>query len=211
MRILLVLDHPYTLAAADDVPHRRSFTAAVAAAAIRGAESAGHDVDVADLAADGFQPAMSREDLVAWRQRGVVDPMVGDYQRRLMDADHLVFAFPVWWEAMPAATKGFLDRVLTKGVVYEELPGAKGNPFRSRMPRLRGVTVLSVMSTPDKAYRWWYRDPLTKILFKGTFGKIGVRKGLTWVNYDRVADRTLEQRQRMLRDTEKRFAALGSA
>ena len=30
---------------------------------------------------------------------------------------------------MPAATKGFLDRVLTKGVMYEELPGAMGNPF----------------------------------------------------------------------------------
>ena len=106
---------------------------------------------------------------------------------------------------MPAATKGFLDRVLTKGVVFEELPQAKGNPFRTLMPRLGGVTVLSVMTTPDKAYRWWYRDPLTKILFKGTFGKIGV-KDLTWVNYDRVADRTPEERARMLTDTEARFA-----
>ncbi|MGN2638166.1 hypothetical protein ACTD5D_18595 [Nocardia takedensis] len=29
-------------------------------------------------------------------------------------------------------------------------------------------------TTPDRAYRWWYRDPLTKILFKGTFAEIGV-------------------------------------
>ncbi len=35
--------------------------------------------------------------------------------------------------------------------------------------------MLSVMTTPDSAYRWWFRDPLTKILFKGTFGKIGVK------------------------------------
>ncbi|GAA2029401.1 NAD(P)H-dependent oxidoreductase [Catenulispora yoronensis] len=207
MRVLIVLDHPYTLASADNVPHRRSFTAAVTAAAIRGLEAAGHDVDLVDLAADGFAPAMTAADLAAWRQAGVVDPRVADYQRRLLAADHLVFAFPVWWEAMPAATKGFLDRVLTKGVVFEELPGAKGNPFRSLMPRLSGVTVLSVMTTPDKAYRWWFRDPLTKILFKGTFGKIGV-KSLTWVNYDRVTDRTAEQRQRMLHDTEARFAGL---
>jgi putative NADPH-quinone reductase len=125
-----------------------------------------------------------------------------------LQADHLVFAFPVWWEAMPAATKGFLDRVLTKGLVFEEPADAKGNPFRTLMPRLAGVTVLSVMTTPDKAYRWWYRDPLTKILFKGTFGKIGVRD-LTWVNFDRVADRPAEERRRMLRDTEARFARLG--
>lgn len=99
------------------------------------------------------------------------------------------------------------SRVLTKGVVFQEVAGARGNPFRNLMPRLGGVTVLSIMTAPDKAYRWWFRDPLTKILFKGTFGKIGV-KNLTWVNYDKVADRTPEQRRQMLTDTEARFAAM---
>src|SRR5262249_5039329 len=163
--------------------------AAVAAAAMRGAQRAGHRVDLADLAADGFNPAMSRADLVAWRQRSVVDPLVADYQRRLLAADHLVFAFPIWWEAMPAATKGFLDRVLPKGVLYEEVEGARGNPFRSRLTRLGGVTALTVMTTPDRAYRWWYRDPVTKILFRGTFGKIGVRN-LRWRNYADITART---------------------
>lgn len=207
MRILLVLDHPYTITSAENVPHRRSFTAAVAAAAQRGARGAGHQVDLIDLAADGFQPAMTSADLAAWRQASVVDPLVGDYQRRLFEADHLVFAFPVWWEAMPAATKGFLDRVLTKGLMYEELDNARGNPFRNRMTRLDAVTVLSVMTTPDKAYRWWYRDPLTKIMFKGTFGKIGV-KNLRWINYASVTDKTPEQRARMLDNTERDFATL---
>src|SRR5262249_30762783 len=137
-----------------------------------------------------------------------VDPLVLDYQRRLLAADHLAFAFPVWWEAMPAATKGFLDRVLTKGVMYEELPHARGNPFRNRMTRLGGVTVMSVMTTPDKAYRWWFRDPLTKIMFKGTFAKIGVRN-LTWLNFAGITGKTAEQRDRILRDTEARFAAMG--
>ena len=109
MRMLLVLDHPYTIASAEDVPHRRSFTAALAAAAMRGAEQAGHEVDLADLAADGFNPAMTREDLLGWRRGAAVDPLTLDYQRRLLEADHLVFAFPIWWEAMPATTKGFLD------------------------------------------------------------------------------------------------------
>jgi putative NADPH-quinone reductase len=207
MRILLVLDHPYTLASAANIRHQRSFSAAVAAAAIRGATGAGHQIDVIDLAADGFQPAMTRDDLAAWRQARIIDPQVSDYQRRLAQADHLVFVFPVWWEAMPAATKGFLDRVLVKGVAFEELPNARGNPFRSLLPRLGGVTVMSVMTTPDKAYRWWYRDPLTKIMFKGTFAKIGIRN-LKWINYDRVTERTHEQRERMLHDTESRLAAL---
>jgi len=207
MKVLVVLDHPYTIASAENTPHQRSFSAAVATAAIRGARSAGHEVDLIDLAADGFSPAMTRADLVAWRQGRVVDPLVADYQRRLLAAGHLAFVFPVWWEAMPAATKGFLDRVLTKGVVYEELPEAKGNPFRSHLTGLGGVSVLSVMTTPDKAYRWWYRDPLTKILFKGTFAKIGV-KNLRWTNYASVTARSPEQRARMLDRTEQAFAAL---
>ncbi len=207
MRVLVVLDHPYTIASAENVPHRRSFSAAVAAAAIRGARSGGHEVDLIDLAADGFQPAMTQADLAAWRQGRVIDPVVLDYQRRLLAAEHLAFVFPVWWEAMPAATKGFLDRVLTKGVVYEELADARGNPFRSRLTNLGGVSVLSVMTTPDKAYRWWYRDPLTKILFKGTFAKIGVRN-LRWTNYASVTTKTSEQREAMLQRTEQAFAAL---
>ena len=63
------------------------------------------------------------------------------------------------------------------------------------------------MTTPDRAYRWWYRDPLTKILFKGTFGKIGVRN-LRWTNYAGVDACSRERRERMLRDTERAFAGL---
>ncbi|HEY7009615.1 MAG TPA: NAD(P)H-dependent oxidoreductase [Jatrophihabitantaceae bacterium] len=207
MRVLLVLDHPYTLESARNVRHQRSFSAAVAAAVAAGCAEAGHHVDLADLAADNFNPAMTKADLLAWRQSRVVDPVVLDYQQRLLAADHLVFVFPVWWEAMPAATKGFLDRVLTKGVVFDEVRGAKGNPFRNRLTRLTGVSVLTVMTTPDKAYRWWYRDPLTKIMFKGTFGKIGV-KNLIWTNYASITDQTDDRRRQLLRDTRQRFAQL---
>ncbi len=207
MRIMLVLDHPYTIASAENVPHRRSFTAAIAAATIRGAEQAGHEVDLVDLAADGFDPAMHAADLLGWRLRAAPDPLVLDYQRRLLAADHLVFAFPIWWEAMPAMTKGFLDKVVAKGVHFDELADAKGNPFRNRLPRLEGVTALTVMTTPDAAYRWWFRDPVTKILFKGAFGKIGVKR-LIWRNYAGIAAKTPEQRQRMIEDTQGHFAAL---
>lgn len=207
MRMLLVLDHPYTIASAEDVPHRRSFTAALAAAAMRGAEQAGHEVDLADLAADGFNPAMTREDLLGWRRGAAVDPLTLDYQRRLLEADHLVFAFPIWWEAMPATTKGFLDKVVAKGVHFDELPGVRGNPFRNRLPRLTGVTALTVMTTPDAAYRWWFGDPVSKILFKGTFGKIGVKK-LTWRNYAGITAKTVAQRRRMIDDTQAHFATL---
>jgi putative NADPH-quinone reductase len=116
-----------------------------------------------------------------------------------------VFAFPIWWEAMPAATKGFLDRVVAKGVHFDEIEGAKGNPFRNRMTRLGGVTALTVMTTPDAVYRWWFRAPVTKILFRGAFGKVGV-KNLRWRNYANVTAKSDAARRRMLDDTERYFA-----
>jgi NAD(P)H dehydrogenase (quinone) len=207
MRVAIVFDHPYTAASADNVPHRRSFSAAVAAAAIRGLQAAGHEVDLIDLVADGFNPVMTREDLVAWRRQEAVDPQVLEYQERIRAADHLAFVFPIWWESMPAPTKGFLDKVLTKEFAFRELTGVKGYPFVNLLTELTGVTLMTIMTTPDKAYRWWFRDPVTKILFKGTFGKIGV-KNLKWRNYPSVTDRTPEQREQMLRATESYFANL---
>lgn len=203
MRVLIVFDHPYTRDASENVPHRRSLTAALTAAAERGLRTAGHDVDVIDLHADGFDPVMSAEDLSAWRTKRAIDPRVLDYQERLRAANHLVFAFPIWWEAMPALTKGFFDRVLTKGIVYDE--PAPGRPFVSKLPRLGGVTLITVMSTPGPIYRWWFGNPLTKIVFRGTFRKIGVHR-LRWLNYTGVAERSDRQRLGMLRDIEDRFS-----
>ncbi len=207
MRVVIVFDHPYGAAAWDNVPHRRSFSAAVAASAIRGLEASGHEVDLIDLVADGFDPVMRREDLVAWRMQQAIDPLSLDYQRRITEADHVVFVFPIWWESMPAPTKGFLDKVITKEFAFRELSGARGNPFVNLLTRLGGVSLLTIMTTPDKAYRWWFGDPITKIMFKGTFRKIGV-KTLRWLNYASVTDKTADQRQAMLDATEARFAAL---
>lgn len=210
MRIMLVLDHPYTLAGAVNTPHQRGFTPAVTAAAIRGVEASDGVVDLVDLSKDDFNPAMGREDLLAWRGYGEPDSQVRDYQTRLLAADHLVFAFPIYWEAMPAATKGFIDKVIAQNVLYREEAHARGNPFRSLMPQLQGVTALTVMSTPHAAYRWWFGNPVTKILFKGTFGKIGI-KNLTWRNYPSIETRSPDEREKMLTETERYFALLSNA
>lgn len=166
------------------------------AAAERGLRAAGHEVDAIDLHEDGFNPVMSAQDLSAWRTKRAIDPQVQDYRQRVLAADHIIFAFPIWWEAMPALTKGFFDRVHTKGIVYDE--PKPGRPFVNKLPRLGGVTLITVMSTPAPIYRWWFGNPLTKIAFRGTFRKIGVRN-LIWINHSGVADRSDRQRLDLLR------------
>jgi len=204
MRVMLVLDHPYGAQAWQDVPHQRSLTSALAHAAQVGLERAGHEVDLVDLHADGFDPVMSAQDLAAWRAGTVLDPQAADYQRRLVAADHLVLAFPVWWEAMPALTKGFLDKVLGKGIVYHQGRGLRPMSHRTR---LTGVTLVTVMSTPTPAYRAVFGNPVTKIVFRGTFRKIGVRN-LRWLNHGGLDRTTAQRRRRALERVERHFAAL---
>jgi putative NADPH-quinone reductase len=205
MHALIVFDHPYGADAADDVPHRRSLSAALLAQARAGLETAGHTVDVIDLAADRFDPVLSAEDLRAWRQRSTVDPQVVEYQHRLAAADHLVFIFPTWWMAMPAATKGFLDRVLVRGFAFEE--PRPGRALTRLLSRLERVTVLTPMTTPSGVYRWWFARPGQRILFRGTFGLIGIRR-LRWFAYPEAARRGPAARGRMLSRTRRYFAAL---
>lgn len=205
MNVLTVFDHPYTAAAHSDVPHARSFSAALLAAATRGLERAGHTVDLIDLAADRFDPVMRRADLIAWRTRTTTDPVIADYQRRLAAADHVVFVFPTWWVSMPAMTKGFLDRVLSKGFAFEE-PKPGGALVRT-LTRLRGVTVLTPMTTRLGLYRWWFARPGHRILFRGTFGLIGVRR-LRWFSFEGPAQRSADWRAAQLRKVERYFEAL---
>lgn len=206
MNVLIIFDHPYGASSSENIPHQRSYSAALLASVMRGLNTKGHTIDLIDLHADGFDPVMSREELAAWRQKKTTDPLVANYQQRLMAADHIVFLFPIWWEAMPALTKGFLDKVFAKGIVYEEIK--PGRPFKCLLTNLKGVSLLTVMNTPDFFYRWIFGNPITKILFRGTFRKMGIRKNLRWYNYAGMSDRSLEERVKHLNKTEQRFARL---
>ncbi len=197
VRVLLVVDHPYSGA----------FTHALAAAAQRGLTIAGHEVDLIDLHADEFDPVMHADELAAWRLGQNTNPLVDDYQKRLLAADYLVLAFPIWWELMPAMTKGFIDKVVAKDIAYSQ--PTPGGLMKGKLARLQGVTMLTVMATPDIAYRLVFGNPITKAVFRGTFKKIGVTH-TRWINHSNPASKTPEQRAAMLQAIESRLAHMAS-
>ena len=195
MHVVAILDHPYGASAHANEPHRRSFSAALLRAALDGITRAGGTSDVIDLVTDGFDPVMRAEDLADWRRGGSTDPQVLDYQRRLASADHLVLVFPTWWMSMPAGTKGFLDKVLAKGVAFDE--PRPGGALVRRLTRLRGVTVLTPMTTRHGLYRLFFGRPGHRILFRGAFALIGVR-GLRWFSFEGPAQRSAAWRSARL-------------
>lgn len=109
MNVLVVLDHP----------RRSSFCGSVLDEVVAGLETAGHEVEVADLHREGFDPRMTEADEPDWddSRKRYSDAVLAE-QARIMRNDALVLVFPVWWWSMPAMLKGWIDRVWNNGWAY---------------------------------------------------------------------------------------------
>jgi NAD(P)H dehydrogenase (quinone) len=109
MKVLIVFDHP----------RRTSFCGSVLDSFVSGLEAAGHDAEIADLRAEGFDPRLGVEDEPDWgNPEKEYSPAVLAEQSRIESADALTFVFPVWWWSLPATTKGWIDRVWSNGWAY---------------------------------------------------------------------------------------------
>lgn len=109
MNVLIVFDHP----------RRDSFCGAILDQFVAGLHEAGHQAEIADLRAEGFDPRLDPVDEPDWDDpRKIYSPAVLSEQDRIARADALAFVFPVWWWSVPAATKGWIDRVWNNGWAY---------------------------------------------------------------------------------------------
>ena len=196
MHIAIVFNHPYD----------GSFCQAMLMAVTRGLKRAGHSVDLIHLDREGFDPVMTAADLKAFRDRAAIDPQVLAYKERLARANHLIFIFPIWWELMPALTKGFIDKVIFPGVAYDHTDNILP-PMRPLWGNLKGVTVMTTMNTPGWLYSLLFGNAVKKALILGTFWKIGYRN-LKWLSFAEVKSASNAKRERWLREVESRFAAL---
>ncbi len=123
MKILYVFAHP----------EPRSLNGALRDVALAELQAQGHQVQVSDLYAMGWKAEVDRSDFPAWdadRPLAVVpaskegyaaQSLTPDVQAeidKLLWADVLILQFPLWWFAMPAMLKGWVDRVFAYGFAY---------------------------------------------------------------------------------------------
>ena len=123
MRVFIVHAHP----------EPKSFCTAMKSAAVEEFERQGHEVQVSDLYAMGFQPVASAADFgdradpdyctYALEQRhglntGTLSADIRAELDKLLWCDLLVVVFPVFWFSTPAILKGWIDRVFVSGQVY---------------------------------------------------------------------------------------------
>lgn len=180
---------------------------------MRGLDGGQHEMDVIHLDEDQFDPVMRSKDLQAFtiaktdpeRAFTMLDEQVLDYKQRVESADHIVFIFPIWWELMPALTKGFIDKLIFPGIAYNYKE--KGLGMYSLLKRLEGVTMITTMNTPSLAYRLLFGNAIQKALLLGTFWKIGIKKR-KWINLTNVKFSSDQKRAKWLRDIESLFMQL---
>ena len=195
MRTAIVFNHPY----------EHSFCAAILESVVHGLHNAGHETDVLHLDNEQFDPVMRTADLKAFTLGEPVDPQVLEYRERLSAADHLIFIFPVWWELMPAMTKGFIDKVIFPGVAYDYDKSGRFPRMVKRFGRLKSITLITTMNTPSFMYRLIFGNAVKRALFTGTFWKMGY-KNRKWINLSMVKFVSPEKRTRWLAQLEKRFS-----
>lgn len=181
MRVFIVYAHPRT----------DSFNAALLGAFVAGLRDVGHEPDVGDLYAEGFDPRLSSDEL-AHTGTGAQEPKVRAWQERLLAAEGLAFIFPIWWFGPPAILKGFVDRIFEENVAFR---------FRATglveglLPQKRAL-VLTTTGSSALLYRTFgFEKPFQKTFCDWTLKVCGIKTVEHVLFHDVVkADDTIRRR-----------------
>ena len=153
MRALIVYWHP----------EPKSFNHAMFATACEALAKAGASVKTSDLQAMAFDPVSSRanfrtvrdadylklqlEELHATEANGFSDLIEAELQK-LEWCDLMIWQFPLWWFGLPAALKGWVDRVFAMGRTY-----GGGHVYETGV--FRGKRALLSLTTGGPADAYW--------------------------------------------------------
>ncbi|MES2610299.1 MAG: NAD(P)H-dependent oxidoreductase [Pseudomonadota bacterium] len=166
MHALIVVAHPDS----DSLTH--AVAAQVAHGAADGSPPGLHTTEIADLAAEGFDPRFTGADLALHLTQAPPPADVAAEHARLAKADALVLVYPVYWWSFPALLKGWIDRVFTQGFAYEE--GADGK-LAKKLGHLQ-VHLLGLGGADAGTYeRHGYLSAMKTQIDHGIFGYCGAR------------------------------------
>ncbi len=182
-RTLIVYAHPYD----------GSFNHAVLETATSALDGAGRPYDVVDLYADGFDPRYTTEELALFSEGGTLDPLVSHYQGLIEEATRIIFICPIWWDALPAIVKGFVDKVMKQNWAYQlTSAGVKG-----LLTHVQQVLVLTTSTSPTWYLRAFCGNYVGSAFLGAAIKQMGMR-GRSWVNFGGVSKAGREQRTKHL-------------
>ena len=192
MRVLLVCRHPRT----------DSFCAALRDAATAALEAAGHTVELRDLYAEGFAPALSGEERGRYYDEGLNLVGIESHVASLRRAEALLFVYPTWWFGPPAMLKGWLDRVWVPGVAFR-----RGGPavLRPLLSNIRRIGVITTYGSP-RWLLWLVGWPDWRLVRRGLRPLCARGCRVDWLALTDMDTCTAPGRERFLVDVRARLA-----
>lgn len=148
-------------------PKPASLSQALAEHYAEAARAAGHTVQLVHLHALRFEPDLRG----GYAGQQALEPDLQQLQQQILEAEHLVFAYPVWWGSVPALFKGLLDRLLLPGFAYR-YDGRKSLP--EQLLKGRSARLLVCLDTPAWYFRWFQGAPAHRMMKHAVLGFCGV-------------------------------------
>lgn len=131
MRILYLYCHPL----------EESFHAAIRDAGITALKAAGHEVDLCDLYAEGFQPVLTADMRRDYHDLTKNRAGIEGHVERLHAAEALVVQFPTWCFGFPAMLKGYFDRIFGPGITFDLSDPANVKPMLRHIRHVVGIST----------------------------------------------------------------------
>jgi NAD(P)H dehydrogenase (quinone) len=172
MKVLIVFTHPV----------KTSFNRALLKVTVKGLEAAGHEIKVADLYAENFQPAMTVGDFVQFEDKPMPDEILAE-QARVEWCEAMVFIFPLWWWSLPGMLKGWIDRVMSYGWAWVD----PADPLSGTLKERKILVMVTAGSSHAQLAKRKYDEALHTQLNVGTWNYCGFRDVTTRV-FDQVTD-----------------------
>lgn len=178
-------------------PYEGSFNRVILREIERALTGAGKDYTVIDLYADGFNPAMSVDDLKVYNQGKSADPLVAKYIDTLLRTDEIIFVGPIWWGRMPAIIDGFFDKVMLAGTGYTYGPTGL-IPDKIRIKR---TLIVTTSEAPTQCFENYFRNYFEPTVL-ATVGMTGAE----WYNCPGTSHGPAENREAFLETIRLRCA-----
>ncbi|MDD5272290.1 MAG: NAD(P)H-dependent oxidoreductase [Methylovulum sp.] len=159
-RIALIQGHPD--------PAGNRFCHALAAAHIKGAEAAGHNIQLIDIANTQFPLLRSQADF----EEGEAPESLKPAQQTIQSAGHLVIIYPLWLGSMPAYLKAFIEQVFRPGFAASKAADGK---FWQKLLTGKTAHIVVTMGMPAFIYRWYFLAHSLKSLERNILQFCGIK------------------------------------
>ncbi len=173
-------------------PNPRSFNAAIAAVVQEEAAKKNSLVKFKDLYAMDWDPVLRARDFEGYAS-GELPADIKTEQEDLRWADSVIMIAPVWWTAVPAILKGYIDRVFSTGFAYEY---TKSGP-RGLLTGKSGLLITTSGADEETARKGTMLDTIRRASVNSVFGFCGFAK-YQHKNFFGVPRSTDQQRADML-------------